>query len=96
MNYEIDCRAITGKMNPMIDRQQIRAARGLLGWTAKELAEKSRLGVATIVRAETGRAPAVSEGNLYVIQHTFEDAGLVFLDDGQPSPGGGRGVRFRE
>ena len=65
-------------------------ARVALGWTAKELAEASRLGIATIQRAESGKK--VTEGNLYLIQRTFEEAGLIFLDKN----GGGCGVRFRE
>lgn len=95
MDYRIDGRALVGQTSPMINRRQIRAARGLLGWSAKQLAEKSRLGVATIVRAETGNGPAVTEGNLYLIQHTLEEAGLIFLDrDGEGS--GVRWTRERE
>src|ERR1700761_4044475 len=67
----IDCKAITGQIAPVINRQQIRAARGLLGWTARELADASRLGIATIQRAESEKG--MSEGNLYVIQHALED-----------------------
>jgi Helix-turn-helix len=92
-DYTIDCGSITGQMSQMINRRQIRAARALLGWSAKELADKSRLGVATIVRAETGRSPAVTDGNLYVIQHTLEEAGIIFLDKDQ-AMGGGSGVRW--
>jgi hypothetical protein len=36
----------------------------------------------------------VSEGNLFVIQHAFEDAGIVFLEEDQASPEGGRGLRL--
>jgi len=76
----------------VINANQMRAARGLLGWTTKELADKARLSLSTIMRAELGKK--VTEGNLYLIRHAFEEAGLDFLDEGQC--GGGRGVRFRE
>jgi transcriptional regulator with XRE-family HTH domain len=68
-------------------------ARAGLGWSAKELARRARLSIATIRRPEAGRSPGVSEGNVLLIQHTFEDAGVVFLDEDQSSPGGSRGLR---
>ena len=52
------------------------------------MADKARLGVATIQRAEA--AKRVTEGNLYLIQRAFEEAGLVFLDKDE----GGSGVRW--
>jgi Helix-turn-helix domain len=58
----------------VIDRDQIRMARAGLGWSAKELARRARLSIATIRRAEAGRLPGVTEGNVLLIQHTFEDA----------------------
>lgn len=82
------------KQVTVINWQQIQAGRVLMGWTAKELADKARLSVSTILRAESEKR--VTEGNLYLIQRAFEEAGLVFLDVGQASPGGGRGIRFRE
>jgi len=79
--------------NVAIDRDLIRMARTGLGWSAKELARRSRLGISTISRAEgTGRG--VSEGNLFLIQHAFEEAGVVFLEEDQASTGGGRGLRL--
>lgn len=77
----------------MIDRDQIRAARAALGWTAEDLADKSGLSIATIRRAESekGRVPA---GNMYLIQRAFEEEGVVFLEPNQASAGGGRGIRW--
>src|SRR5262249_25646085 len=93
----VDSKPITDQSDTVaIDRDQIRAARAALGWSAAELAERSRLGVATIRRAESDKPPGVSAGDLFVIQHTFEDFGIVFLDDDQASPGGGRGIRWRQ
>ena len=77
-----------------IDRDQIRMARVGLGWSAKELARRAGLGVATIRRAEASTGPGVSEGNMFVIQHAFEDVGVVFLEEDQASSGGGRGLRL--
>jgi transcriptional regulator with XRE-family HTH domain len=90
----IDSKEISGQPAVVIDREQIRMARAGLGWSAADLAEKSGLGIATIRRAESEKAPGVSAGNLFVIQHALEDAGIVFLEESQPSPGGGRGIRL--
>jgi len=67
-------------------------ARAGLGWSAAELAKRSGLGVATIRRAESERG--VTPGNMFAIQHAFESAGVIFLDEDQSSSGGGRGVRL--
>jgi hypothetical protein len=53
------------------------------------------LSIATVRRAEATRPPGVSEGNVLLIQHAFEEAGIVFLDEDQASPGGGRGIRLQ-
>ncbi len=69
---------------------QIRAARALLGMSATELAEKSKLGLATIRRAEAidgeVRMIAVTEDAL---RRTLEAAGVEFIEPN----GGGEGVR---
>jgi len=77
----------------VIGRDQIRMARIGMRWSAKELARRARLSVATIQRAESETARQITEGNLYLIQRAFEDAGVVFLDEDQML-GGGRGVRL--
>jgi transcriptional regulator with XRE-family HTH domain len=93
-NQLIDNKEISSEPAEVIDRKQIRMARAGLGWSAEDLAEKAGLGVATIRRAEADNPPRVSAGNLFVIQHALEAAGVIFLDDDQASPGGGRGVRL--
>lgn len=78
--------------NYEITGAQIRAARGLVRWSAKELANAASVGVATISRAEVhdGRPP-ITAANLKAIQQALEDAGIEFI----PTNGGGVGVRFR-
>ncbi|MCJ2042958.1 transcriptional regulator [Methylobacterium sp. J-078] len=72
---------------------QVRAARALLRWSAEELAESARLGVATIRRAELQDGPVTSTAaNVRAIRSALEHAGLEFI----PENGGGAGVRFRQ
>lgn len=75
----------------MLICEQIRAARGLLRWSARELAERAELHITTVQRMEKGSG-AVS-GNMRSIrrvQESLEKAGIEFLDDID-----GPGVRLR-
>jgi hypothetical protein len=76
-----------------ISTAQVRAARALLRWTALDLARASKVGVATIRRAEVveGEIP-VTPPNEAAIRRAFEVAGIDFIEDN----GGGEGVRFRK
>ncbi|MBO0144721.1 transcriptional regulator [Agrobacterium sp. Ap1] len=78
--------------NYEITGAQIRAARGLVRWSARELANAAAVGVATVSRAEVqdGR-PSITTANLKAIQQALEHAGIEFI----PTNGGGVGVRFR-
>ncbi len=71
----------------------MRAARALLRWTAIDLAHSSKVGVATIRRAEVvdGEIP-VTLPNESAIRRALEAAGIVFIE----ANGGGEGVRFRK
>jgi hypothetical protein len=64
-----------------VDRIQIQVARAGLGWSAEELAKRSQLSLAwrpvRRVESEDGIAP----NKIYAIQHTFEEAGIVFLEE---------------
>lgn len=72
---------------------QVRAARALLRWSAEELAGFSRLGIATIRRAEANDGPLSSTpANVQAIINAFENAGIELINEN----GGGAGVRFRE
>jgi hypothetical protein len=76
-----------------ISSAQMRAARALLRWSALDLASASKVGVATIRRAEVvdGEIPATL-ANETAIRGALETAGIEFIDQN----GGGEGVRFRK
>jgi hypothetical protein len=76
-----------------ISSAQMRAARALIRWTALDLAHASKVGVATIRRAEVvdGEIP-VTVANDAAIRRAFENAGIDFIEGN----GGGEGVRFRK
>ncbi|MCV9965423.1 helix-turn-helix domain-containing protein [Pararhizobium sp. BT-229] len=76
-----------------ISPAQCRAARSLLGWSQDQLSSASKVAKATIANFETGkRAPY--ERTLLDIQAALEEAGLVFVADGETSTAG-EGVRIR-
>ncbi len=79
--------------NNEITGAQIRAARALIRWSAKDLAHAANVGVATVSRAEVedGRPP-ITTANLKAIQMSLEGAGIEFI----PENGGGVGIRFRK
>ncbi|WP_404830286.1 helix-turn-helix domain-containing protein [Sedimentimonas flavescens] len=67
---------------------QIRAARGALGWSVQDLADRTRVGTATIVRYEAADgAPPSRKGNLELIRKTFEAAGIEFIGSPDDRPG---------
>lgn len=71
---------------------QIRAARALLRWTAEDLASRSRLGIATIRRAEShDNVPPMTTVNMLSLRRTFEQAGIEFIG----GSGEGIGVLLR-
>ncbi len=64
----------------MITIEQLRAARGLLGWTQKKLAQMSKLSVPAIARLERGEVdPRVN--TLTRLRECFEKAGVEFTDN---------------
>jgi transcriptional regulator with XRE-family HTH domain len=73
-----------------ISIEQIRAARGLLGWSQTELASKAGLSLPTVKRLEGGFGPRVSDEARAKLQTAFERAGIQFIKEN----GGGVGVRF--
>ncbi len=76
----------------MITSDQIRAARALLRWSGKDLAEKTGLGFSTLMRLEVLEGvPTAQAKTLETIQKAFEKAGIEFLG----SPEDGAGVRWK-
>ena len=76
----------------MITSDQIRAARALLRWSGKDLAEKSGIGFSTLMKMESD--PGVPNSNFKTfdaLKKAFEDAGVEFIG----TPDQGAGVRWR-
>ncbi len=76
----------------MIQIEQFRAARGLLGWSQTKLAEMAGLSLPTVKRVESGLGPPVSDQAREKLRRALNDAGVDFIDEN----GGGPGVRLRK
>ncbi|MGL3111930.1 helix-turn-helix domain-containing protein [Bradyrhizobium sp. BR 1432] len=78
----------------MISIEQIRAARGLLGWSQSDLAEAAGRSLPTIKRLEreSDDGSAVSEDVRNAVRSALEKAGVEFI----PENGGGAGVRMKK
>ncbi|MGO6748060.1 multiprotein-bridging factor 1 family protein [Rhizobium ruizarguesonis] len=71
---------------------QVRAARALIRWSAKDLAKAAGIGVATVSRAEVEDGiPSITGANLRAMQLALEAAGVEFT-----SGNGGGGVRVKK
>lgn len=76
-----------------ITSDQIRAARALLRWTANDLAQAAKIGVATVRRAEAQDGElSMTEANRAAVVAALEKAGVVFVEEN----GEGAGVRFKK
>ena len=76
----------------MITSAQIRAARGMLDWSRKELADHSGVSFASMMRLESFEGvPASNFKTLQAIKVAFEAAGLEFIG----TPDSGAGVRWK-
>lgn len=72
----------------MVSSRQIKAARYLLGWTAKDLADACGVSQVTIKRYEASSGvPDGRISQLLNIKSAFEAAGIEFLGDPITSPG---------
>jgi transcriptional regulator with XRE-family HTH domain len=72
----------------MISSSQIRAARALLGWSGKELAEQSGVGITTLRRYELQEGiPSANTTVLMSIKLFLEQAGIEFTGDPLVNPG---------
>jgi transcriptional regulator with XRE-family HTH domain len=71
----------------------IRAARALLRWEQRDLADASSLSLPTIKRLEAKRGPLGAYASTVVaLKRALEEAGIEFIDEN----GGGLGLRMRE
>ncbi len=76
----------------MLTSQQIRSARGLLRWSARELAERAGVHLATVQRME--RSDGTIRGTVRTVvrvERALEAEGIDFLPDN-----GGPGVRLKK
>ena len=71
----------------MFTPAQCRAARGLLDWSQKQLADAARVGVVTVRQFESGSVQP-RNATLEVMRRALEQAGVEFTNGDQP------GVRF--
>ncbi|MFQ5774254.1 MAG: multiprotein-bridging factor 1 family protein [Kiloniellaceae bacterium] len=77
----------------MITAGQLRAARGLLGWTQQDLANAAGLGVSTVKRMEASTGVVRGNtGNVWKVEQALHAAGVEFIDEGN----GGAGVRWKK
>jgi len=76
----------------MLTIEQLRGARGLLGWSQSKLAARAGLSLPTVKRVEAGLGPRVSDEARTKLRRALEIAGVEFIDEN----GGGPGVRLRK
>jgi transcriptional regulator with XRE-family HTH domain len=77
----------------MITSAQIRAARGLLNWSRKDLAEKSGVSFSSMMRLESfDGVPSSNVKTLDALKKAFEEAGVEFTG----SPDSQAGVRWKK
>ncbi len=72
---------------------QVRAARGLLGLSQQQLATAAGVSRRAVQMYELSTEGSRSRTGRKV-RDALEAAGVVFLQAGEPSPDGGRGVRL--
>ena len=78
--------------NPFIIAAQIRAARGLLGFSQTTLSELADVGIATVKRLELATEITASARTVMKIQSALEAAGVEFLPNDDAH---GPGVRLK-
>jgi len=79
----------------MLTSDQIRAARALVRWSARELAERAGVSLPTIQRIEAADGlPSTSVKTLDAIRRALEEAGVEFTPGSDDN--GGPGVRLKK
>ena len=64
----------------MLTAAQCRAARGLLNWKQKDLAEYAGVTAVTIFNFEASKT-SPHNSTVKILKETFEKAGVIFIDD---------------
>ncbi len=72
--------------NMTILAEQCKAARALIGWSRRELAEASQVAERTLIDFER-RARSPQRRTLHDIRRALEDAGVIFIDADEEGPG---------
>lgn len=65
--------------------EQSRAARGWLGWSQKDLADRASVGLSTVKDFESGSRTPIAN-NLTAIQRAVEEAGIALMADAEGKP----------
>lgn len=77
----------------VLTSEQVRAARALIRWEQRDLADASTVSLPSIKRLETQHGPlAAQERTVAAIRTALEAAGVEFIAEN----GGGPGVRLRK
>lgn len=80
----------------MLTSEMVRAARMLLRWEQKDLAERSGVSLPTIKRLETQPGQLGAHGRTVgAIRAAFEAVGVEFIAAGDYQGSGGPGVRLK-
>jgi len=66
---------------PVMSPEQVRAARGWLGWSQQDLAKRASVGVSTVKDFENGNRTPIAN-NLQAIQRALEAGGIELVFDG--------------
>lgn len=80
----------------MISSGQMKAARALLGWDQRRLAESAGVSVPTVQRMEASDGTVrANVDTLVKVIEALKAAGIELISEGAVSSGGGRGVRIK-
>ena len=77
-----------GRIMVLLIPAQVRAARGLLGWSARELADRAGVHVTTVQRLELAHGSLRGASKtVEKIRRALEAAGVIFISDENEGPG---------
>lgn len=81
----------------VITAGQMKAARALLGWDQRRLAEAAGVSLPTVQRMEaSGGNVRGNVDTLVKVVEALTQAGVTLIAEGETSDGGGRGVRLKD